>query len=199
MTLDTDADQLGKVYAQALIAATEAAGNTEEVVGQLARFVDECLLAHPSLAAAFASPQISETEKARVIDRLLQGKVAEPLLQLLKVMARRDRLGFVPAVRTAAERLRDESQGRIVAEVKTAVPLEDALRQSINQRIAQATGKQVRLVEVVDPDLGGGMIIRIGDTVFDGSVANHFHRLARQVRSGFKRELLQRIDALSEN
>ncbi len=197
--LDTDADQLGKVYAQALIAATEAAGNTEEVVGQLAEFVDECLTPNPTLVAAFSSPQISAEEKGRVIDRLLGGQAALPLIQLLKVMAGRDRLAFVPAVRTAAERLRDEKLGQIVAEVKTAVPLDDSLRQSVTERIARATEKQVRLVEVVDPQLAGGMVIRIGDTVFDGSVATHFQRLTRQVRSGFKRELLARIDALSEN
>lgn len=192
--LDTGAEQLGKIYARALIGSADSAGVADEVVDQLGRFVDDYLAKNPPLVLAFSSPRIDEVEKGRVIDRLLGGEFHPVLINFLKVMARRGRLGYVSAVRTAADSLRDEMLGRIVAEVRTAVPLEESLRQTVLNRIAQATSKEVRLVEVVDDRLVGGMVIRIGDTIFDGSVANQINKLSRKVRSGFSRELLQRFD-----
>ncbi len=197
--LDTGAEQLGKIYAQALIGSANSAGVADEVVDQLGRFVDEYLAKNPQLVLAFSSPRIDEVEKGRVIDRLLVGEFHPVLINFLKVMARRGRLGYVSAVRVAADSLRDELLGRIVAEVRTAVSLDDSLRQMVLSRIAQATSKEVRLVEVVDDRLVGGMVIRIGDTIFDGSVANQINKLSRKVRSGFSRELLQRFDNFAGN
>jgi len=197
--LDTGAEQLGKIYAQALIGSADSAGVADEVVDQLGRFVDDYLAKSPQLASAFASPRIDEFEKGRVIDRLLVGEFHPVLINFLKIMARRGRLGYVAAVRVAADSLRDELLGRIVAEVRTAVPLDESLRQTVLGRIAQATSKEVRLVEVVDDRLVGGMVIRIGDTIFDGSVANQINKLSRKVRSGFSRELLQRFDNFAGN
>lgn len=197
--LDTGAEQLGKIYAQALIASAHAAGVADPVVDQLGQFVDECLAKNPTLSLAFASPRIDEAEKGRVIDRLLGGEYHPILVNFLKVMARRGRLGYVAAVRDAADGLRDEMLGRIVAEVRTAVPLDDSLRQMVLDRISQSTQKQVRLVEVVDHRLVGGMVIRIGDTIFDGSVSNQINKLSRKVRTGFSRELLQRFDNFAGN
>jgi F-type H+-transporting ATPase subunit delta len=197
--LDTGAEQLGKVYAHALIGSAKSAGVADEVVDQLGRFVDDYLAKNPQLVLAFSSPRIDEVEKGRVIDRLLGGDFHPVLINFLKVMARRGRLGYVSAVRVAADSLRDELLGRIVAEVRTAVPLDDSLRQTVLTRIAQATSKEVRLVEVVDDRLVGGMVIRIGDTIFDGSVANQINKLSRKVRSGFSRELLQRFDNFAGN
>jgi F-type H+-transporting ATPase subunit delta len=197
--LDTGAEQLGKVYAHALIGSANSAGVADEVVDQLGRFVDDYLAKNPQLVLAFSSPRIDEAEKGRVIDRLLGGEFHPVLINFLKVMARRGRLGYVSAVRDAADSLRDELLGRIVAEVRTAVPLDDSLRQTVLSRIAQATSKEVRLVEVVDDRLVGGMVIRIGDTIFDGSVANQINKLSRKVRSGFSRELLQRFDNFAGN
>lgn len=195
--LDTGAEQLGKVYAQALLGSADAAGVADDVLRQLGQLVDEYLAGSPQLAAALASPRIDEEDKSRVIDRLFGGEFHPVLIKFLKVMGRRGRLGYVAAVRTAADSLRDQMLGRTVAEVRTAVPLEDSLRQAILDRITTATGKQVRLIETVDPQLVGGMVIRVGDTVFDGSVANQINKLTKRVRSGFSRELLQRFEAFA--
>lgn len=195
--LDTGAEQLGKLYAQALVGSADAAGVADEVLSQLGQFVDEYLAGSPQLVAALASPRIAEEDKARVIDRLLGEEFHPILIKFLKVMGRRGRLGHIAAVRTAADSLRDEMLGRTIAEVRTAIPLEESLRQTILDRITAATGKQVRLVEIVDPQLVGGMVIRVGDTVFDGSVANQINKLSKNVRRGFSRELLQRFETFA--
>jgi F-type H+-transporting ATPase subunit delta len=78
--------------------------------------------------------------------------------------------------------------------VQTAVPLDDALRDQITERLGAVMNKQVRLRESVDPELIGGMVIRIGDRVFDSSVAGQMDKLARRARRGFSSQLLQKFE-----
>ena len=191
--LDTGAEQLGKTYARALIGAAQKEGVTDQVVGQLGRLVDEYLSQSDLLSAAFASPRIEADEKIRVIDKIFGDEFHPVLIRFLKVMTGRDRLAYVTAVRNAADKLLDEMSGRVLAEVRTAVPLDDALRNQISQQLGQHLNKEVRLSESVDPDLIGGMVIRIGDSVFDNSVANRLNKLARKTRDGFSSQLLEKF------
>lgn len=195
--LDTGAEQLGKVYAKALIGAADAAGIADQALQQLGRFVDEYLASSELLATALASPRVDVAEKWRVIDRLLAGDFHPLVVNFLKLMARRGRLGYVDAVRRAADQQRDEILGRIVAEIRSAVPLDDPLRRLVLDRIGESTQRQVRLVETVDPRLIGGVVIRIGDTILDGSVSHQINKLSRSIRSGFSREMLQRFEAFA--
>jgi len=195
--LDTGAEQLGKTYARALIGAAQNAGIADKIIEQLGSVVDDCLAVSPQLRAAFASPQIDDSEKIKVIDRLF-GDSCDPLLvKFLKVMAGRGRLAHIDAVRAAADAIHDEMLGRLVATVQTAVPLDDALRSKIEEQIGSIMQKQVRLSESVDPDLIGGMVIRVGDRVFDSSVSNRLETLARRTRNGFSSQLLHRFGELT--
>ena len=138
--LDTGAEQLGKTYAQALIGAATKAGVAEKVVGQLSQIVDEYLGGSPQLAAAFASPRIDTEEKAKVIDRVFGGDFEPLLVTFMKVMASRDRLGYLAAVRDGAKAQFDEMSGRVLATVSTAVPLSDDLRGQITQQLGSTDG-----------------------------------------------------------
>ena len=195
--LDTGAEQLGKIYAQALISAAKNAGVADKVIEQLNQLVDDYLVSSPDLQAAFASPRIDENEKVRVIERLFGDQFDAVLLKFLKVMASRDRLGYLSAVRVAAEAIHDEMMGRVVASVRTAVPLSDDLRTQISSNLSGLMNKQVKLQETVDGELIGGMIIRIGDRVFDSSVANQLDKLARKTKSGFSSQLGSRLTQFS--
>lgn len=197
--LDTGAEQLGKTYAQALIAAARQAGVADEVIGQLGRLVDQFLNESPQLAAAFQSLRVDAEEKSRVIDRLFADEFHPVLIKLLKVMAHRGRLGYVRAVRQAADDLHDQMLGRVLASVSTAVPLDDVARGQITERLGAVIHKQVRLQETVDPNLIGGMLIRIGDRVFDTSVASQLDRMAKRTRHGFSSQLLQRFERFTSD
>lgn len=196
--MDTGAEQLGKTYAQALLGAAEKAGITDKIVDQLSRLVDEYLGKSPQLAAAFSSPRIEEDEKNRIIEKIFGGEFDPLLLTFLKVMASRGRLGHVSAVRDGALALYDEMSGQVLAKVRTAVPLDDGLRASITQKLATATGLKVRLQESVDKDLIGGMVIRIGDTVYDNSVANRLDGIAKRAKEGFSSRLAEKFDQLTQ-
>lgn len=191
--LDTGAEQLGKTYARALLGAAQNANVVDEVIGQLGQLVDEYLGGSPELSAAFASRRIDETEQVRVIDRIFGDEFNPILIKFLKIMASRGRLGFVAAVREAADELHDEMLGRVVASVRTAVPLDDALRSQITDQLGTLMSKQVRLRESVDPDLIGGMVIRVGDRVFDSSIANRLNKMASRTREGFSSRLLSQF------
>jgi len=191
--LDTGAEQLGKTYARALIGAAGKAGVADQVVEQLGRLVDEYLGGSPQLQAAFASPRIEAEEKVRVLERLFSDEFDPLLIKFLKVMAQRDRLGYVDAVRNAADEIHDDMMGRVVASVRTAVPLDDTLRNQISERLGTLLNKQVRLRESVDPELIGGVVIRVGDRVFDSSVSNQLDKMAKRTRAGFAGQLLQKF------
>jgi F-type H+-transporting ATPase subunit delta len=191
--LDTGAEQLGKTYARALVGAAKNAGVADLVIEQLGKLVDEYLVGSPQLRAAFASPRVDQDEKIRVIDNVFSDEYHPILVKFLKVMAGRGRLAYVDAVRNAADEIHDEMTGRVLASVQTAVPLDDALRSQISDRLGSLMDKQVRLRETVDPDLIGGMVIRIGDKVFDSSVSNRLNKMARRTRDGFSSQILQKF------
>jgi len=195
--LDPGAEQVGKTYARALINAAASAGVADEVLAQLRTLVDGYLIGSSKLSAALASPRIDEAEKSRVIDKLFAGEFHPLLVNFLKVMGKRGRLGYVAAVRTAADSIHDEVLGRVVAEVRTATPMDEATRSLVASRLSAVIQKQVRLQETVDASLIGGMVVRIGDTVFDSSVANQIDKMARKARDGFSRELLRRFESFS--
>lgn len=195
--LDIEAEQLGKPYAQAMIGAAMKEGVADEVLRQLGEVVDQGLSQNPKLASALASPRISESDKDRVIDRLFGEQCHPVLIRTMKVMNAHGRLGFLPAVRDAGADIYDEMQGRVVAEVRTAIPLADDLRQEVRDRIGQTLGKEVQLRETVDESLIGGMIVRVGDTVFDSSVSGRLEKVRRSVREGFAQQLMQRADQFS--
>ena len=192
--LDIGAEQVGKTYARALLAATEKAGTTDAVMDDLASVVDEAIGRSPALAAALNSPRIDLQEKNRVIDRLFGEKVHPTLVIVMKVMAARGRLGYLSAVRDAADDIFDEATGRAVAEVRTAVPLDDRLRAEVVEQLSSRFGKQIRLREKVDPSIIGGMIVRVGDTVFDSSVASRLDKVGRAASAGFARKLIGSAD-----
>ncbi|QEG40246.1 ATP synthase subunit delta [Roseimaritima ulvae] len=192
--LDTGAEQLGATYASALLGAAQQAGAVDEVLTQLSQLVTETLREHRQLAAVFASPRVNVEEKQRVIDRLFADSLNPVLLRFLKVTAIRGRLAYLPSVLRAAEAQHDEILGRIVAEVRSAVALTDELRGQIRDRLSETFAKQVRLQERVDPSVIGGVVIRVGDTVFDSSVAGRLESMSRRASNGFARHLLEQFD-----
>ncbi len=197
--LDTGAERLGVTYATALLGAAKSENVVDEVLSQLSQLVTETLREYHDLAIVFASPRVNILEKHRILDRLFGDQLNPVLLRFLKVTAVRGRLGFLAAILRAAEEQQDEFMNRIVAEVRSAVELTDDLRDQIRARLAQTFSKEVRLRELVDPEVIGGVVIRVGDTVFDSSVAGRLEAMSRRASSGFAKQLLNRFDEFASN
>jgi F-type H+-transporting ATPase subunit delta len=175
--IDIAVDRVAKIYAQAVVEAADAAGCRREVLAELGSLARDVLPQVPQAAAVFASPKVPAEEKAAVIDKVAKGRLRPTSVNALHVLARHGRLGMLGAVVAAAERLADERDGRKQATFTTAVPLDDADRSRVVAEIERAVKSPLTPTFTVDPSLIGGLVVRIGDTIYDQSVATSLSRL----------------------
>jgi F-type H+-transporting ATPase subunit delta len=134
-------------------------------------------LRHPELRRLLQHPAIPFADKERVLRKVLGRAVAPPAINLVLLMVRRGRPGAIDRmIARFAELLRRE-RGIVLAEVRTALPLDEGLRAEIAARLRALTGEMVEMEETVDPDLIGGVAVRIGDRLYDASVRSRLERL----------------------
>ena len=191
---DIEDQQVASLYGKALLAA--AGKRVEPIVGELESIVKDCLNRFPKLEMAFSSPRISEEEKDAMIGRIFGGKVDKVLLNFMKVLARRRRLGSLRAIQAAVSEMRDEQLGRLRVTVTSAMPLTEAQKKEITADLKKKFGKEVALVEKVDASLLGGIMLRIGDRVYDGSVQGKLQTLKRAVTSGVEKAIRDQYSSL---
>lgn len=194
--IDVGAQGIADAYAKALIEATESAGRSEAVVGELDSWIDDVLAKNPKLDRLFSSPVVDAEEKFKLIDRALPK--AEPLfVKFLKVLASHERLEIIRPIRDQAHRILDKLRGRIEANVVSAVPMDPKQSSALKARLQTLLGGNVVLVEEVDPSLIGGIIVRVGDHVLDGSLSNSLARLKEQLINRSVHEIQRRRDSFS--
>ena len=180
--VDIASDRVAKIYAQAVVEAADAAGCRREVLAELGTLARGVLPQVPEAAAVFASPKVPAEEKARIIDRLTAGRMSATTVNALHVLARHGRLGLLGAVVEAAERLADERDGRKQATFTTAVPLDPAEQARIVAETEQALSASLTPAFVVDPTIIGGLVVRVGDTIYDQSVATGLARIGGRIQ-----------------
>jgi F-type H+-transporting ATPase subunit delta len=175
--LDIDAQQVGALYAKALLAATEAAGQTESVLVEFDSLVANVLDRQPKFESVLASGVIPAEEVVGVIDKAFAGRASPLFLNFLRVLAKHGRLNNLRATHKAAHELLNKMRGRVQVRVTTATELRETMAQEIAQQVRSSLGIEPVLQRRVDPKLIGGVVLQIGDTVYDGSVATQFERL----------------------
>jgi F-type H+-transporting ATPase subunit delta len=175
---DPSAERIARVYAQAILDAADAAGCRGNVIDELGSFVRDVLSGVPGASVVFASPRVTVEQKEAVINKVVGGRLLPTTVHALCVLARHSRLGIVAEVTAAARTLDDEHAGRRQATFTTATPLADADRVRLVEEVSGAVGASLSPSFVVDPDIIGGLVVRIGDTVYDQSIASGLSRLA---------------------
>lgn len=188
---DTDQQLLGDVYAKALVGFGVEAGSVDQLVDELSAVV-EVLGELPQLTAALESPRISLDAKVKLLDSAFAKQVSGDVLNFLKVVAAKNRFDCLGAMGGSARRMQDEMAGRVQATLTTAAEVDESVCQKVAARLTEVLGKQVTLSSAVDPSIIGGMVVRVGDTVYDGSVANEL----QQVRSN---AVKRAVDAIREH
>jgi F-type H+-transporting ATPase subunit delta len=179
---DISTQHVAKVYARAIVEAADAAGCRREVIDELTMLAREVLPRVPHATAVFASPKVSSDEKQAIINRLAAGRLRPTTTHSLHVLARHGRLGLMQSVATAAARLADELDGIHEAIFTTSVPLNPAGQQLVAGEVQRALAITLRPSFVVDPSIVGGLVVRIGDTIYDQSVATSLARLGDRLR-----------------
>jgi F-type H+-transporting ATPase subunit delta len=181
--VDIAADRVAKIYAQAIVDAADAAGHRREVLAELAGLAREVLPKVPEAAVVFSSPKVSVEEKDRIIDRLAAGRLQATTANALHVLARHGRLGLLAAIVDAAERLAEERDGKRQAVFTTAVPIDAAEQARIVEATEKALAATLVPTFVVDPAIVGGLVVRVGDTIYDQSVATGLARLGGRLQA----------------
>jgi F-type H+-transporting ATPase subunit delta len=136
------------------------------------------------LTFILSEPNIQFERKEQVVRDLLQDKVQKDALGLALLIVERQHVEGVKQVRDEFERLYDNYRGQAHAELTTAAPLDDDLREQVKADLQRVTGKRIILHERVDPTILGGAIARVGDTLIDGSVRRKLSLLRQQILRG---------------
>ncbi|HEX4132954.1 MAG TPA: ATP synthase F1 subunit delta [Pirellulales bacterium] len=195
--IDVGASRVATVYAEALLGAAKKQGKVDEVLAELDELVDEVLLKLPKVDDVLASGMIAPDQKQQLIDRVFRGKITPLFLDFLKVLVGHGRGGYLRAVRHAAHDLSDQMHNRVRVEVTTAEPLNQELSKTIAQRLRTALKAEPILHRRVDPGLIGGIVFRVGDTVYDGSVVAQLEQVRRQMIYRSVHEIQSRRDRFS--
>lgn len=174
---ETQHESIAATYAKALLATTEKSGATAAVLADLESLVGDVLDAQPRFTAALSSPRLATGDKIGLIDRVLGGRVSADLLRFVKVVARHGRFAALPAIAKSFRKQVNDLAGRTEVIVTTAQPLADDLRARLASALEGRLGKQVDLRTEIDRSLIGGMVVRVGDTVYDASLSNRLDRL----------------------
>lgn len=190
--LDTDQQQVAEVYAKALLGATEQVGASEQVMEEFGSFV----------AAVYSSSRdvrtflqgVPRDDLVALIDRLLGGKAHQLLLNFLKVVADHGRMNALEAIHLAAVQLLDKLRNRVRVQVTTATPLADSQAETLKNALRQQTGAEPILVTRVNPDMIGGLIVQVGDTVYDGSVTAQLEQMRGRLIERSIHEIERRRD-----
>ena len=175
---DSDQQQLGDVYAKALLAFGAESGSVDQLVDGLNEIVD-VIRGVPGLQKALESPRIAFEEKSKLLDKAFSGKIDQDLGNFLKVVGSKGRFDCLGAIAASACTMQDEMSGRVQAVLTSASVVEQSVQDKIAQQLSTVLGKKVSLQASIDPAIIGGMVVRVGDTVYDGSVTNQL----AQVRS----------------
>jgi F-type H+-transporting ATPase subunit delta len=167
-------EAVANVYAEALIELAYEKGTPAEILADLKQ-VGRALKADPRALTFLVAPHIKRDAKKQMIDHAFGGKVAEIVTNFMKVLVDKGRQGLLPVLVDRFEALYHDRQGETVVNIKAAVPLEDRERDRLKQSLKRRLKREIILEERVDPTLLGGLVIRVDDTVVDGSLR---HRLA---------------------
>jgi F-type H+-transporting ATPase subunit delta len=173
--------QIAHVYARALFDAASEAGTIERTGVDLRGFV-RALDASSGLADVVFNPQIDHAVRRRVVARLTD-EGDQLAAGALAVLLEKGRIELVGEVADWYDDLADEAAEIVAVEVTTAVPVSDAIGQRVEACVLRKTGLQARVESRVDPAIIGGLVLRIGDVIIDGSLRSRIRQLGRRLRS----------------
>ena len=175
---------IARRYAEALADVAVARNKVEETDGEVRTFAG---MIHGSreLHDLFASPIVSQTDKARVLDVLIaRTRPSQTTANLLRTMLSHHRLHHLDVVYEQFRREMNERKGAVLAEVTTAQPLGPDERQKLSQQLTTLTGKLVQFEFKSDPALIGGVVTRIGSVIYDGSIRTQLQEIKHRLREG---------------
>src|SRR5690242_2758922 len=172
-------EEIAAVYARSLFEVAKEQGKLDDVREQLGAFAD-ALNDSRELQLFFFSPYFSTAEKEDGLDRAVTD-ADEIVLNFLKLLIENHRMPVIFRLRRAYEDLWQEENKLLPVQIVSAVELDRTTVSSIGEKIAEQTGRRVDLSAEVDPDILGGIVVRVGNSILDASIRNRLEQLRKQV------------------
>jgi F-type H+-transporting ATPase subunit delta len=172
-------EEIADVYSRALFEVAKEHDILDEVHDELGQFADE-LDGNHDLQVFFFSPYFSSQERKDGIRKMIEG-AEEQFVRFLELLAERHRMPAIFRIRRAFDELYAEERKLLPVTVTSAVELDEDTVNEIARKIEEQTGRKVELSAKVDPDVIGGLVMRVGNIVMDGSIRSRLERLRKQV------------------
>jgi len=168
---------LARRYARAVIELGTEHKNLEQLGAEL-RVLAQAMKISPELMSSLTNPAIRRADRRKVIDAILQRTAASPHTRnLVYLLLDGERLASLPSISREVDAMIEARSGRISAEVTSARPLDAGELKQLTAVLEQLSGKQVNITRREDPDLLGGVVAKLGDTVYDGSLRTQLRNL----------------------
>ncbi len=172
-------EEIAAVYARSLFEVAQEQGKLDTIREEVGQFAD-ALDGNRELQVFFFSPYFSTIEKKDGLDRAVSD--ADPILvNFLKLLIENHRMPVIFRVRRVVDELWRKENKLLPVTVTSAVELDQATVSQIGDRIAEQTGRKVELSAIVEPDILGGLVVRVGNSILDASIRNRLEQLRKQV------------------
>ncbi|MBO8172010.1 MAG: F0F1 ATP synthase subunit delta [Bacillaceae bacterium] len=168
-------------YAKGLLEVAQEHNVLDEVEQQLSQ-ISSIIANEPELKQVLNHPQVEITEKKKLIATLFEKEIKEELLNFLYLLVDRRREMFIDEISDEFTRLANEARGIADATIISAKPLSEQQQQDIAKRFGKELNKTLRVENQVDPSIIGGLVIRIGDRLYDGSVAGKLQQFQQELK-----------------
>jgi F-type H+-transporting ATPase subunit delta len=188
---------IARRYAEALVDAAQKEGPVDSMLDELNEVQDDVLRPFPRFAEVLASARVPRAEKDRMLLEVFDGRASSLVLRFLRVLNRHDRLGLLAAIRREARSIWDRRNRRIPVRVRSAVPLDDGQLQALRDRLAGLIDGTPILNVSTDPSLIGGLVVQVGDHLYDASVKSRLAQLRHRLIEGKTHEIQSRRDQFS--
>jgi len=175
-------EEIAAVYARSLFEVARDSDKLDDIRDQLGEFAD-AVEADRALTTFFFSPYFSTDEKKEGLHKAVTG--AEPILMnFFELLLEKHRMPAIYRIRRVYENMWREEHKLLTVHVTSAVELDEKLVKSLGDRISEKTGRQVDLSAKVEPEIIGGIVLRVGNSILDASIRNRLEQLRRQVARG---------------
>ena len=175
-------EEIAAVYARSLFEVATDQDKLDVVREQLGEFAD-AMEADRELQVFFFSPYFSTAEKEDGLDRAVTG--ADPVVvNFLKLLIENHRMPVIFRARQQFDHLWEQENKVLPVEITSAIELDQETTENLGKSIGERAGRKVRLAAHVDPDILGGIVLRVGNSILDASIRNRLEQLRRQVAQG---------------
>lgn len=182
---DPGALAVATMYAQSYLTAAKDAGIASPE-SELNSLIDDILAKYPDFEQLLLSDSIGRDDKLAIVDRVIAPQASPFFTNFLRVLINHGRIDMLSSIRTVLERLQEEAAGKKRIRVRSAKPLSDASRSKIAAHLKNTFGFEPVLQETVDASLLGGVVLQVGDTVYDSSLRSRLKQLkGRLVEKAF--------------